>query len=327
MNTKFYFSYSSISKLLYNPWVFYNYYILNNRDDKVSNATTDGKLIHCLLLSEEDFHNQFVVSPDKIPSGPTADLIKTIFKEVSSQEDYDDRKKLEDYKDLILRELVTINLHQKLLTDEQRVDKIITEDNQKYFEFLKEQSKKILVPVEVYNKCFYIKNLLSKHEKVKKLLNLDNNPDLITYNELSLRADDSVNFDKSYGIQGILDNLTIDRINKVITINDIKTTSKTLQEFQSSIDYYKYWLQASIYIMLVSYNKKFFGLDEQDIYNLKFNFITIDKYNQIYCFPVSNETLTSWFSNTQKVFEIVDFHYNFNRYDLPYEYALEKVIL
>ena len=57
--TKNYFSYSAINKLLYSPKVFYNHYILKEREDSTDAHLVAGKALHCLLLEENTFEKQF----------------------------------------------------------------------------------------------------------------------------------------------------------------------------------------------------------------------------------------------------------------------------
>jgi len=64
---KFYFSYSSLSKLMWNPAVFYQLYILGNKEEKHDAHLIQGKVIHALLLEEEKFKDQFIISPGKLP--------------------------------------------------------------------------------------------------------------------------------------------------------------------------------------------------------------------------------------------------------------------
>ena len=59
----FYFSYSSINKLLYSPAAFYRHYILNQREDMVDAHLVAGKVLHCLLLEPEKFNDEFIVIP------------------------------------------------------------------------------------------------------------------------------------------------------------------------------------------------------------------------------------------------------------------------
>ena len=78
---KFYFSYSSINKLLFSPRMFYSHYVLNQRQDSVDAHLIEGRVLHCLLLEPENFDEQFLVINSKVPSGNTKTIIDAIFKQ------------------------------------------------------------------------------------------------------------------------------------------------------------------------------------------------------------------------------------------------------
>jgi hypothetical protein len=166
----------------------------------------------------------------------------------------------------------------------------------------------------MYNKCQAAADVFIQNENVCKLMGI-NDFNVEVFNEKEIKAELN---DKSFGFKGFIDNFVIDKTNKIIRINDIKTTSKELINFTESIEYYKYWIQATIYNSLVlSYLE---SLDEDfSEYQLEFYFIVIDKYNMIYPFKVSNETLESWVIRFEEVIKKIDYYYTSKRYDLYYE--------
>ena len=56
---KFYFSYSGINKLLFSPVMFYNHYVLQQREDSTDAHLVAGRALHCLLLEPDNFGKQF----------------------------------------------------------------------------------------------------------------------------------------------------------------------------------------------------------------------------------------------------------------------------
>jgi hypothetical protein len=64
-----------------------------------------------------------------------------------------------------------------------------------------------------------------------------------------------------------------------------------------------------------------------DTWTIEFNFIVIDKYNQVYSFKVSNDTLDEWTKRLD--LQIVEAHYHYeNRdYTLPYKFVAGEVLL
>ena len=92
--------------------------------------------------------------------------------------------------------------------------------------------------------------------------------------------------DYDFGLKGYIDRYVINHDKKLITIIDIKTTGKTITDFPETVEFYNYWLQSAIYTVLVTKN-----IDKTLVnYKINFNFIVIDKYNQMYNFPVREDT-------------------------------------
>ena len=76
----FYFSYSSINKLLFSPRMFYNHYVLKQKEASTDSHLVIGRVLHCLLLEPANFDNQFAVMTSKIPSENNKKIMKDIRK-------------------------------------------------------------------------------------------------------------------------------------------------------------------------------------------------------------------------------------------------------
>jgi hypothetical protein len=317
---KFYFSYSGINKLLFSPGLFYNHYILNNREDSTDTHLVAGRVLHCLLLEPDNYDKQFITMPGKFPTDSQKKIIDSIFKQhlVIGNDTLD----LSDYSNDILTQLTANNLYQTLKTDQQRLDKVLTEENKEYFEFLKKSLDKTVVDQTILDGCNISVEILRQNVQVRALLQLD--PDdqddsVKVYNELHLKTDSE---ELPFGFHGVLDNVVVDYNSKTIFINDLKTLGKSIQDFPDSVEYYKYWIQAVIYVILA---KKEFAIDND--WNVQVTFIVIDKYNQVYPYQVSTATLAKWESDFKEIVTTIKWHYENKRYDLPYELALGNVKL
>lgn len=318
-NTKFSFSYSSLTTLLYSPAMFYQVYVLGFRDNSTNKSLTEGKLIHKLLL-ENDFEDNYIVSPSNLPKDKTKELVDRVFKKASF--DLNPELKFVDFRDEILDGLRDLNYWQNLKTEQQRIEKVDTEEVRSYWEFLKNSTGKVLIDQETYSYCIKAVETIRSNTKANELLGLDNlYPYIEVYNEIALEIDIP---ELPFGLKGILDNLKIDHRNKVIYINDFKTTSKSLKDFKESLEFYSYWLQATIYILMVS-SKMHDLLDKG--YRIEFHFIVIDKYLQVYSFPVSDKSRQDWLDRFYQVIEQATHHYETKRFGLPYEFDKELVVL
>ena len=317
----FYFSYSSINKLLFSPRMFYNHYVLKQKEDSTDSHLVIGRVLHCLLLEPANFDNQFAVMTSKIPSENNKKIIDNIFRNYLVNQN--NTLTLEDYSKDILTHLLTINLHQSLKTDQQRLDKILTDENNEYFEFLKLSLGKTVIDQTILDNCKISLEVIKSNNDVRALLQLDKiqeNNEIEVYNELIVSMSDK---NLPFGFKGVLDNVVIDHNSKTIFINDLKTSGKSIQDFPESVDYYKYWIQGTIYVMLAS--EKFLK-DKQD-WNVQLTFIVIDKYNQVYPYQVSSESLNKWKIDFEKIVTQIKWHYDNKQYNLPYDLALGNVKL
>lgn len=317
----FYFSYSSINKLLFSPRMFYNHYVLKQKEDSTDSHLVIGRVLHCLLLEPANFDNQFAVMTSKIPSENNKKIIDNIFRNYLVNQN--NTLTLEDYSKDILTHLLTINLHQSLKTDQQRLDKILTDENNEYFEFLKLSLGKTVIDQTILHDCKISLHVIKANDDVRALLQLDKiqeDDEIEVYNELIVSMSDK---NLPFGFKGVLDNVVVDHNSKTIFINDLKTSGKSIQDFPESVDYYKYWIQGIIYVMLAS--EKFLK-DKQD-WNVQLTFIVIDKYNQVYPYQVSSESLSKWKIDFEKIVTQIRWHYDNKQYDLPYDLALGNVKL
>ena len=321
---KFYFSYSSISKLLFSPRMFYSHYVLKQREDIVAAHLVAGRVLHCLLLEPDNYDNNFITMGSKMPGESNKKIIDNIFK-------YhciigDDSLNLDDHSDQVLTELLTINLHQSLKTDEQRLAKLLTEENKDYFNFLKLSLEKTVVDQATLDGCKVSVEVLKENQSIRTLLQIDKTEEdshITVYNELPLEAD--VDY-LPFGFKGILDNVVIDSESKTIFVNDLKTTGKSIESFPESVQFYKYWVQAVVYSKLVHY-KFIKDLDDAADWEIMITFIVIDKYNQVYPFQVSKESLAIWQQDFDNIEDIVKYHYENKDFTLPYELAMGNVKL
>lgn len=321
----FYFSYSSINKLLFSPRLFFNYYILKQREDSTDAHLVSGRVLHCLLLEENKFNEHFILMPGTFPSDNNRAVIDHVFYNHYVPMN-NDTLTLDDFQTEILTQLTVVNLHQSLKTDQQRIEKIITESSKEYFNFLKAKENKTVVDQKTLDACKVSVECLRANKDVVQLLQLENSnaEGIKVLNEQYLTTEP---YTYKFGFKGYVDNVVIDYNSKTLFINDLKTTGKNLQDFPESVEYYQYWIQAVMYQQLAWYNY-LKDLPDLSEWKIAITFIVIDKYNQIYPFQVSGESLALWRDRFEKeVLTKVQYHYDSKDYTLPYELALGNVML
>lgn len=320
----FYFSYSSINKLLFSPRMFYSHYVLNQREDSTDAHLVAGRVLHCLLFEPETYDDQFITMPGKYPTDSQRKIIDNVFR--YSLSIGNNSLSLEDFSDEILTELLTTNLYQSLKTDQQRLEKVLTEDNKSYFNFLKASLDKTIVDESTLSGCRESLIELKSNQAVRALLQLDKS---VTDTHIKSFSEHMLSVDVPglpFGYKGILDNVVMDYDTKTLFINDLKTTGKDIASFPESVAYYKYWVQAAIYHKLAWIN--FLSvLKDANEWNVIITFIVIDKYNQVYPYQVSKETLEIWLADFEDIEDKLRYHYDNREYRLPYELALGNVTL
>ena len=316
-NKEFSFSYSSLNKLLFSPSLFYKDYVLFDREQKIEKYLIEGKLVHCILFEPDEVENKFSLVPGKTPS----DNIRKVLLDMSFNTDAETLAICDDH--VILDSLKNLNLFQSLKADESRIAKVRTEDNEPYWKFLGNTNVDV-IDQDTLNKCTEYVQVIKANADVMELFrssgsDFDLDP-VTSYAEKMLSCKLK---DKPFGLKGIVDYYKVDDDKKLITICDLKTTGKTLTDFEETVDFYKYWLQAAIYCKLVFENVT----EEQQQYNFIYKFVVIDKFKQVYVFDVSQDTLSNWTSALSKIVKIAEYHYTKKNYSLPYEFLIKKVTL
>jgi hypothetical protein len=194
-----------------------------------------------------------------------------------------------------------------------------------YFKFLKIKETKTVIDPAVKQQAESGLEGLKANDRVKALLQLETDKPLgvNVFNELFLTTD----LEKyPFGFKGFVDNVVVDENTKTLFINDLKTTNKTIQTFPESVAYYRYDIQATMYVGL-AYEKFLKERSDANEWTVVFTFIVIDKHNQVYPFQVSKETLAKWEEEFSYVVHQIDYHYLNRDYTLPYDLAIGNVTL
>lgn len=321
---KFYFSYSSINKLMFSPRLFYSHYILNQKEDSTDAHLIAGRALHCLLLEPERFDDEFIMLPGKIPTDSNKVIIEHVFNAHYGAM-YNDQLTLEDFPNELLGQMLVNNLYQSLKTDQQRLEKLLTDNNKEYFDFLKKKEGKTVIDAAIKQQAEESLEAIKANDRVRALLQLE--PDkplgISVFNEIRLNSDLA---NMPFGFKGILDNVVLDENTKTLFINDLKTTNKAIQTFPESVSYYRYDIQATMYLGL-AYEKFLKDRPDANEWNIVFTFVVIDKHNQVYPFQVSKETLAQWEEDFSYVVFQLNYHYTNRDFTLPYELAIGNVKL
>ena len=316
-NKGFKFSYSSMNRLRFSPKLFYKDYILKDREIRTDKHLIEGRLLHLLLLQPQNFDEEFIITPSKLPSDTLRKVIMNIML-------YTDVKELSEVDDnIILDSLHAVGLYQSLKDSDKRIAKVRTTECEDYYTFSQTKGKDI-IDQTMYDRTMERVSVVRAKEGIMNLLDpvvtdfeLDETEKFAeAYLECELK-------DHKFGFKGYVDKYIIDHETGVITIIDIKTSGKSIVNFVETVEYYNYWMQAAVYTTLVLKNVP----ERAKSYKIKFYFIVVDTYNQVYNFEVSEPTMKEWGAQLMDMVTKCKFHLDEMSFDLPYEFLNNKVVL
>jgi hypothetical protein len=315
----FMMSYSGLNKLLYSPGAFYQHYVLKQRDDTVDKGMAEGRLIHCMLLTPEKFDDEFVVIPNSFPSENPKRVMERLHAHITESypQIMDTRESmiphLKNVENAVLDILKDENLHQTLKTDQQRLDRMLTEKNMEYLDFMLKKNGRIVVDKSMVDFATRLKETFMNNNQMRELMGMNDVSWMQVYNEVELAMFPTM---FEFGIRGIIDNLVIDHKEQVIRVNDLKKTSKPLSLFPETMEYYSYWLQAAIYRMIVNHVKnETYKVD----YPVEVRFLVIDPYMQMAPFKISDISMEKYMVRTIEALTKANSHFVQKDFSAPYE--------
>ncbi len=175
-------------------------------------------------------------------------------------------------------------------------DRFIYENN---YPFKEGDRERIYIDEKSYNLLNCCLNSINNNKEFNKLVHPEGIiEDPYSANEQTILLDVQIEIPKYkpriFKLKSKLDNFTIDKEENVITVNDLKTTSKLAKEFDPT--YFHYQRELGMYsFMLKHCSEKFFGLDNPKI---RGNFLVISvvpDYNSL-VYPMNNSLFKQGFN-------------------------------
>lgn len=331
----FYFSPSAIKKILENPLEFFKTYVCENFDNTETLNQKKGTLLHTLLLEPEEFDNKYVILSDDIIA-PTERMLDIV---IYISNLGDSSVVLDDYHEEILNFMKEIDYHQKLVDDKKdptltgdvkRLEKVLTDSNRTYFEFLMTSRNKELIQKVFYDKIKEKADLilLSPSSKIIEVQN--DNQDFISELELKVKEPNSL----LYPVKCIVDGVKIDIETKKIFVTDIKSTESSLDDLLKwNIEKYKFGIQAAVNMIAVKEDlipklKIQLPNINLDSFDIEYNFLVIDGNNTVCTLFVSTDTMDKFTNELiQAVNETIKYHIDTFNFTTPLKYKDNVVIL
>ena len=228
-------SHSSLSALNVSPQYFLKYKRRELKDD--TKALDLGSAIHCYVLENKDFHERYAVMDVEPVGGMMGTFIESYAEtSLTVNESMPVQLKIDTHQ--TLQELAYDKAGFKIPL-QTVLNKFNLPENKKYFDFLVQNKGKTVLSqsdMDTVSKC-------ALSLKAHKLANFLTTPEKAEL-EISWKHDDM-------DVKSIIDNLIFDLDNKTIYLVDLKTTSKSVYNFERSYFSYGYYRQMAMYKLAV----------------------------------------------------------------------------
>lgn len=206
-----------------------------------THATRFGILTESLLFGDYDPEDYYVFPDNVVPADKLKEACDIIFPMIV----VDSKKnKLEEYSDIIEILLSQYDVdYYKNRTVESRTSAIIKEGSE-YWKHVSKSYGKISITEDFYRLAQTAANTLKTHEFTSSIFSENSFINVEKKSQVKLKF-------KYKGIEfkSMLDWLVIDHHNKVIHPYDLKTGGKPVEEFEKSFFYWRYDIQATLYLI------------------------------------------------------------------------------
>ncbi len=223
-------------------------YITKTLKDKKADGLNMGSLVDLILFTPNKFHDKYIIDKEPLVSGLMGTFIEA-YALLKSQQDIQIPFEIAFLKDQDIDLLRCAYKDANFKIDFEIVWNNFNKEpkHQEYFTYLYNKHLgvvKTYISDEEYTKAESIAKALKENKFTRDWFNLPGE----YQKEISWLHDQS-----DIPFLSFLDALKIDDTNKIIYIDDVKTTSKKLINFHETIEEYRYDWQAALYKKAVEY--------------------------------------------------------------------------
>tara|TARA_R110002020_G_scaffold233207_2_gene444958 strand:+ start:822 stop:1826 length:1005 start_codon:yes stop_codon:yes gene_type:complete len=311
-------SHSSLSALSVSPQYFMKY---KRRElDRDSKAFDLGSAIHCYIFERKDFENRYAISYNNPVGGMMGIFIESYVEAEDTiiNEHMPKQLKLDGY--VTLHELCYDKSGFKTAL-ETVLKKFNSEENQAYYKFLKENLGKTVLSQDDMNTVIACQESVIRHDMASKLLFPVQKENTKPEFEISWIY-------KEINVKSIIDNLILDVENKKVYIVDLKTSSKSVYNFERSYFSYNYYRQLAIYKLAVKSYMEKLGMDTKE-YDI-LSYIVVVQTTGLHECVVYQPALTDLsigIDEFDKLIERYKWHMDNNQWNFPMEYYINNGVI
>lgn len=245
---------------------------LINRTEIEGEFLDFGSLVDDMLQPDFDINDKYYIFDGEKPTAMLGILCDELIKEIGQPSNITILDK-----SLVLEVIKKLDLWKSTKEDSKRLAKY-TKEADSYIISMVESKDKILVTTQLVAEAEEIVALLKTHEYSRDFFKKD----LIYQQNIEFRFG-------NFNFLSLLDYIDIDHENKTIQGIDLKTGSKSVEEFSSNFVKFRYYLQAKLYQIAI---KEFIYQNKElsDYKILPFKFLYCGRYEKIPTFiEVSNK--------------------------------------
>ncbi len=312
-------SHSSLSALKVSPQYFIKY--KNKELNKSSKGFELGSAIHCYILEHDKFDSRYVVADIPVIGGMMGTFIETMVENEAfvastlydSTEDTPSEFVIHSVDELYETCYSKAGFKTPLAGVIKKLEK---EENKNYLEFLRKSKGKEVLSSEDYAIIEQCAASVAGHAVASNICNTSELNNAEAEKELSWTYKDY-----PYLIKSIIDNLILNKENKLITIVDLKTTAKSVYNFMGAYSSYGYYRQMAIYKEAVNWYLSELGEDPLE-YDIKSYIVVVQTTGLCECVVYEPDSfdLSIAIDEFENLLERFKWHQDHNRWDYPMEY-------
>ena len=308
-------SHSSLSALKVSPQYFQKYINRELKQDD-SRYLDLGSAIHCYILENNTFNDKYIVSNVNVIGGMMGKFIEALVENEKyvlesvhdSTEDTPAEFVLQNEDHLYQHCYDLAGFKIPIATVIKKLDQY---ENKNYLSFLLEASGKHVLSQEEMEIIIQCSDSVRRHAVASRVLN-----------PVGAEPEKEILWThKDFTIKSIIDNLILDKDNKLVTITDLKTTSKNPYSFIRSYTSYGYYRQIAIYKQAVHAYMEEQGLDPMD-YDFKLLIVALQTTGLYECvvYEPDNLDLSIAIDEFESLLDRLKWHQDHNQWDYPMEY-------
>tara|TARA_R110002020_G_scaffold208452_6_gene414196 strand:- start:6089 stop:7189 length:1101 start_codon:yes stop_codon:yes gene_type:complete len=313
-------SHSSLGALSVSP-LYFRKYKEKELEEYKSRSLDLGSAIHCYVLRPTDFNSEYFTNDVAPVGGMMGTFIETLVAiEKDDFEGLDGRFSDNTLDDIYILAYEQAGFKTKIETVIKNFEK---PENQEYYNLLRKHYGMIHLSSKEFSTLVNCNNAIIYHKLCNALFVKSPLDNRLCFNEKEVlfSTDDTIFKSDNYEfkIKSIIDRLVVDRDSKTIYLIDLKTTSSSVYNFESSYRKYAYYRQLALYKQSLIAALPGIGVAD---YTIKCYIVAVQTtgLNECVVYEPSEKDLKKGEKEIQSLIDRLVWHSEKNSWDYPKEY-------